>query len=80
MPDTEVTEWLKLFQLGGNAGIIVLAIIAVRVAGAFLSALKEIVVTLIKNHAEVLAGQEQIKRAIVAIHPKAEEIFRSKAG
>lgn len=80
MPETEVAEWLKLFQLGGNAGIVVLAIIAVRVAGAFLKALRDIVDTANKNHAETLAGQEQIKRAIVSIKPSTEEIFRSRAG
>lgn len=80
MQDAEVAEWLKLFQLGGNAGIVVLAIIAVRVAGAFLKALHAITDTLNKNHAETLAGQEQIKRAIVSIKPATEEVFRSRAG
>lgn len=80
MSETEVTEWLKLFQLGGNAGIIVLAIIAVRVARWFLDALKAIVDTQQKNHAETLAGQEEIKRAIVAIKPQTEELFRARGG
>lgn len=80
MPDAEVAEWVKLFQVGGNAGIVVLAIIAVRVAGAFLKALNGIVDTLNKNHAETVAGQEQIKRAIVSIKPSTEQIFRERAG
>lgn len=80
MNETEVAEWIKLFQVGGNAGIIGLFIIAVRVAGAFLKALRDIVETQNKNHAEVIASQEDIKRAIVAIRPQTEEIFRQRAG
>lgn len=78
MSDAEVTEWLKLFQVGGNAGIIVLAVIAVRVAAAFLKALTGIVDTMNANHAKVIQGQEDIKRAIVSIRPQTEEIFRQR--
>lgn len=80
MSETEVAEWVKLLQVGGNAGIIVLTIIAVRVAQAFLKAMRDLVVTQQENHAETIAGQEQIKRAIVSIRPQTEEIFRSKTG
>lgn len=79
MGDAEVAQWLKLFQLGGNAGIIVLAIIAVRVAKLFLDALRAIVTTAEENHKETIAGQEEIKRGIVALKPETAELFRSRA-
>lgn len=76
----EATEWIKLFQLGGNAGIMVLAIFAIKIGTAFLAALRGVIDTQQKNHAEVIAGQEQIKRAIVAINPGTENVFRTKQG
>lgn len=75
------STWIELLKGGGNAAIIVLAILGVKVAGAFLTALRGIVETLTKNHAEVIAGQEQIKRAIVARDPTTAKLFdRSAAG
>lgn len=71
----EVNGWLELLKGGGNAALIVLAIIAVRVATAFLGALKGIVDTMNKNHAETVANQEAIKRAIVARDPASERFF-----
>lgn len=76
MSETEVGEWLKLLQGGGSAGIIVLALLAIKVANRFLGALEKIVTTQNTQHAAVLAGQESIKRAIVASNPRAEAIFR----
>lgn len=71
----EVNGWLELLKGGGNAAIIVLAIVAVRVAQAFLKALNGITETMNKNHAESVANQEAIKRAIVSRDPSAERIF-----
>jgi sensor histidine kinase regulating citrate/malate metabolism len=68
-------NWLELLKGGGNAAVIVLAILGVKVAQAFLSALKGIVETMTKNHAEQLASQEQIKRAIVARDPASAKFF-----
>lgn len=76
MSESEVGEWLKLLQGGGNAAIIGLVLIAIRVAGKFLAALEKIANQSAEQHAEVIAGQEQIKRAIVAGNKAAEEIFR----
>lgn len=76
MSENEVAEWLKLLQGGGSAGIIVLAILAMKVANRFLAALDKIVTTQAEHHADVIAGQESIKRAIVAGNPRAEKIFR----
>lgn len=75
MSDIEVGEWLKLLQGGGNAAVIGLVFIAFRVATRFLNALDKITTTLAEQHAGVIAGQEAIKRAIVAGNPKAEAIF-----
>lgn len=71
----EVTGWLEVLKGGGNAAIIVLAIIAVRVATAFLKALTGITETMNKNHAETVANQEAIKRAIVSRDPQTERYF-----
>lgn len=79
MSETEVTEWLKLLQGGANAGIIVLTIIAVNVARWFLKAMTAIVDTMNANHVKTTAQMEDIKRAMVAINPKADEIFRQRA-
>lgn len=73
----EVNGWLELLKGGGNAAIIVLAIVAVRVAQAFLKALNGITDTMQKNHAETVANQEAIKRAIVARDPRANDYFAS---
>lgn len=78
MNETEVAEWVKLLQVGGNAGIIVLTIIASKVAAAFLSALRGIRDDAAKHHAEVLAGQEDIKRSLVALNPASEQMFRKR--
>ena len=80
MSDAEIAEWVKLLNAGGNAGIIVLCFIAVKVASAFLSALKSIVTTMQENHAAEIAGQEDIKRAIVALDPKTAALFRKVGG
>ncbi len=72
-------NWLELLKGGGNVAIIALAVIAVNVAKAFLGALKDIVETLQKNHAETLAGQEQIKRAIVSRDPASAKFFEKGA-
>lgn len=66
MTDSEALEWLKLLQAGGNAGIIVLVLIAIKVANAFLAELRKL------NR-----GQEAIRLAIVARDPKAAETFRA---
>lgn len=76
MSETEVGEWLKLLQGGGNAAIIGLVLIAIRVAGKFLAALEKLYVAQQENHAENTANLESIKRAIVAGNKNAEEIFR----
>jgi hypothetical protein len=76
----EVSGWLEVLKGGGNAAIIVLAIIAVRVAQVFLKALGGIVETMNKNHAESVANQEAIKRAIVSRDPGAERFFASGKG
>jgi hypothetical protein len=68
MSETEMSEWIKLLQGGANAGIIVLTIVAINVARAFLAELRAI-----------RRGQEAIRLAIVAGNPKAEEIFRQHA-
>jgi len=73
------TNWLELLKGGGNVAIIALAVIAVNVAKAFLAALKDIVETMTKNHSETIAGQEQIKRAIVARDPGAAKFFEKGA-
>lgn len=75
MTDTEVTEWLKLLQGGGNAGIIVLTIIAVKVARAFLAALRDIKDEQTKTRVQLTAGQEDIKRALVARDPQLAAMF-----
>lgn len=74
-PDT----WIELLKGGGNAALITLAVIAVKVANAFLAALKEITTTLTKNHAEIVAGQEQIKRAIVAFDARSAKTFDQRS-
>lgn len=74
------TSWLELLKGGGNAAIIVLAIIAVKVATAFLGALRDVVATMLKNHAEVMSGQEKIKRAIVARDPTLAKVFDTVEG
>lgn len=79
MSGAEVTEWLKLFQVAGNAGIVVLTIIAVNVARAFLKALRDIVDTMQANQIKTVAALEDIKRAMVAINPRAETIFQQRA-
>jgi hypothetical protein len=66
---------LKLLQGGGNAAIIGLVLIAIRVANRFLTALEKIATQHAEDHAEVVATQEAIKRAIVAGNPKAERVF-----
>ncbi len=71
----EFAGWLELLKGGGNAAVIVLAIVAVRVAQAFLKALNGITETMQRNHAESVANQEAIKRAIVSRDPSAERIF-----
>ncbi len=71
----EVNGWLELLKGGGNVAIIVLAIVAVRVAQAFLKALNGITETMLKNHAETVANQEAIKRAIVARDPATSRFF-----
>lgn len=76
----EVNGWLELLKGGGNAAIIVLAIVAVRVAQAFLKALNGITETMNKNHAESVANQEAIKRAIVSRDPATERFFASGKG
>ncbi len=68
MTPAEGTEWLRLLQGGGNAAIIVLAIVAMNVARAFLAELRAL-----------RRGQEAIRLAIVAGNPKAEEIFARAA-
>lgn len=68
MSESEASEWLKLLQGGGNAAIIVLTIVAINVARAFLAELRSL-----------RRGQEAIRLAIVAGNPKAEEIFRQHA-
>lgn len=73
------STWIELLKGGGNAAIIVLAILGVRVATAFLAALKGVVDTMTKNHAETIAGQEQIKRAIVARDPGSAKFFDKSA-
>lgn len=76
----EISGWLELLKGGGNAAVIVLAIIAVKVAQAFLKALTGITETMQRNHAETVANQEQIKRAIVARDPYAARAFESPKG
>jgi hypothetical protein len=66
--ENEAGEWLKLLQGGGNAAIIVLAIVAINVAKAFLAELRAL-----------RRGQEAIKLAIVAGNPRAEEVLRRHA-
>jgi hypothetical protein len=68
MSENEAGEWIKLLQGGANAGIIVLTIVAINVARAFLAELRAL-----------RRGQEAIRLAIVASNPKAEEIFRQHA-
>lgn len=76
----EMVSWLELLKGGGNAAVIVLAIIAIRVAQAFLKALTGITETMQKNHAETVANQEAIKRAIVSRDPPAERYFATGKG
>lgn len=76
----EVAGWLEVLKGGGNAAVIVLAIIAVKVAAAFLKALNGITETMLKNHAETVANQEEIKRAIVSRDPATERFFASGKG
>lgn len=76
----EVAGWLEVLKGGGNAAVIVLAIIAVKVAAAFLKALNSITETMLKNHAETVANQEEIKRAIVSRDPATERFFASGKG
>ena len=79
--EPDVTNWLELLKGGGNAAIVVLAVIAVKVANRFLDALRDITTTMEKNHAEVIASQESIKRAAVASNPATAKIFdRSSSG
>lgn len=77
MSETEIAEWLKLLAGGGNAAIIVLAMLAIKVANAFLAGLRALRDDGAKQHAELIAGQEEIKRAIVAGNPRAQEIFQN---
>lgn len=65
MNETEAAEWLKLLQGGGNAAIIILSIVAMNVARAFLAELRAL-----------RRGQEAIRLAIVSGNPAAAEIFR----
>lgn len=76
----EVAGWLEVLKGGGNAAIIVLAIIAVKVAQSFLKALTGITDTMNKNHAESVANQEAIKRAIVSRDPATERYFAGGKG
>lgn len=78
MSETEAAEWLKLLQGGANAGIICLVLIALKVAKAFLDALRDIRTELAALRAEVIAGQEDIKRGIVAIKPSTEPLFAER--
>ncbi len=73
------STWIELLKGGGNAAVIVLAIIAVKVASAFLGALKGIVEKMDANHSETIAGQEQIKRAIVSRDPPSAKFFEKGA-
>lgn len=76
MTETEAAEWFKLLQAGGNAGIIVLAMIAIKVANKFLDRMDRLIEENQQTREQLKAGQEQIKLAIVAGNPKLEERFR----
>jgi hypothetical protein len=77
----DASNWIELLKGGGNAALITLAIIAVKVANRFLAALDAITKTMTENHADVIASQEQIKRAIVSINPRAARHFeKAEAG
>ena len=75
MNETEVGEWFKLLQGGGNVAIMALVFIASRVAKRFLDALDKIVATHQANHEENTGNVERIERAIIARDPKAAAIF-----
>lgn len=78
MSDAEIGQWVKLLQVGGNAGIIVLTIIAVKVAQAFLAELRGIKDEQTKTRVALTAGQEDIKRALVARDPQLAPMFERR--
>lgn len=80
MSETEVGEWVKLFQVGGNAGIIVLTIIAVKVANAFLAKLDKVAQEQVATRTEIRGDLEDIKRAMVANNPAVAPMFDRRAG
>lgn len=76
----EDANWItELLKGGGNAAIIVLCIIATKVANKFLEKLEAIVTALNNNHAENLSEIEAVKRAIIFKDPEKARFFEKSS-